>query len=81
MRFPFGLSPALFWICAVAAMLAQVALLRSAFVPRSDVAPDRAVPVSSSRFAELAWSVLPALSLVATFVWAWTLLGPAGGAP
>lgn len=80
MRFPFGLSPALFLVCAAAALVAQAALLRSAFAPRSDVAPERAVVVSSSRFAELAWSVLPALALVGTFVWAWTLMRPAGGA-
>ncbi len=76
-QLPNGAALALFGVIALAALLAQVALLRSAFAPPADVAPDRVVPVRSSRFAELAWAVLPALTLAGTFAWGWTLMRPA----
>lgn len=81
MRLPHGAALALFALCAVAAVIAQLALLRSAFAPRRDVAPEKAVAVTSSRAAELVWAILPALVLVGTFAWAWGLMRPAPGAP
>ena len=70
------LASSLFWLCALAALVAQGALLRSAVGTAVRGAPhgaptEPAVRVSSSRAMELAWMVLPALVLVATFWWAW----------
>lgn len=81
MRLPNGAALALFVLCALAALFAQFALLRSAFAPPADVAPERVVAVRSSRVAELAWAVLPAVVLLVTFLWGWSLMRPAGGAP
>ena len=76
-----GAAAALFWICAAAAVLSQAALLRSAFSPRSAAPADRSVLATSSRAAELAWSLLPAVVLAGVFVWAWTLLRSTPAAP
>lgn len=81
-RVSSGAALALFWICAAAALVPQLALLRSALAARADAPAERAVPVQSSRRAELAWAFLPAIALAATFVWAWRLLTAAPlGAP
>ena len=77
---PF-LAVSLFWLCALAAAVAQGALLRSALrtaltgVTRGAPAQP-AVPVASRRPMELLWMVLPALVLLGAFWWAWHGLQP-----
>ena len=77
MRLPSGATVALFWICAAAALISQLSLLRSALAPPAEAPAERAVHARSSRVAELVWAVLPALALAATFVWAWHLVADA----
>ena len=81
MRLSAFLAGSLFWLCALAAAVAQGALLRSALrtaitgVTRG--APTHpAVPVASRRAMELLWMVLPALVLLGAFWWAWRTLQP-----
>lgn len=82
MRLPSGATVALFWICAAAALVSQLALLRSALAPPAEAPAERAVHARSSRWAELGWAVLPALVLAATFVWAWRqVAGASMGTP
>ena len=63
------LAETIFWIAAIACVIAQLAILRSTFAARgankSDLVP------SASRRSELAWAVIPALALgvVLTATW------------
>jgi heme/copper-type cytochrome/quinol oxidase subunit 2 len=56
------LAETIFWIAAVACVIAQLAILRSTFAARSANKSDL-VP-SASRRSELAWAIIPALALV-----------------
>ena len=55
------LAETIFWIAAIACVIAQLAILRSTFAARgankSDLVP------SASRRSELAWAIIPALAL------------------
>ena len=82
MRLSAVLAASLFWLCALAAAVAQGALLRSALrTALTGVTPGApehpAVPVASRRAMELLWMVLPALVLLGAFYWAWTTVRPA----
>lgn len=63
------LAETIFWIAAVACVIAQVAILRSTFAARyankSELVPD------SPRSSELAWAVIPALALSAVLIATW----------
>ncbi|HEX9085541.1 MAG TPA: hypothetical protein VF836_12455 [Gemmatimonadaceae bacterium] len=63
------LAETIFWVAAVACVIAEVAILRSTFAAqrpnRSELVP------ASSRSAELAWAVIPALALCAVLVATW----------
>jgi len=63
------LAETIFWIAAVACLIAEVVILRSTFgaqrASRSEL-----VPVSS-RSGEIAWAVIPALALCAVLVATW----------
>lgn len=63
------LAETIFWIAVVACAVAQVAILRSTFTARrankSELVP------ASSRSGEIAWAVIPALSLSAVLVVTW----------
>src|SRR5450759_4407363 len=56
-----SMAETIFWIAAVACVIAEVAILRSTFAARpanrSELVP------ASSRSGELAWAVIPALGL------------------
>ncbi len=64
-----SLAEAIFWIAALACVVAQLALLRSSISTtgqaRSDLVP------TSPRRTELAWSILPALALAALLFFTW----------
>lgn len=64
-----SLAETIFWIAAVACVIAEVAILRSTFAARptnrSELVP------ASSRSGELAWAVIPALGLCAVLVATW----------
>jgi len=63
------LAETIFWIAAVACVIAEAAILRSTFAAqrssRSELVP------ASPRSGELVWAVIPALALCAVFVATW----------
>ena len=63
------LAETLFWIAAVACVIAELAILRSTFMARR-VHKSELVPSASPR-GELAWAVIPAivLGIVLTATW------------
>lgn len=63
------LAETIFWIAAIACVIAQLAILRSTFAARSANKSDL-VPVASQR-SEIAWAIIPALALgvVLTATW------------
>lgn len=63
------LAETIFWIAAVACLIAEVVILRSTFAAQPGNRSEL-VPVSS-RSGELAWAVIPALALCAVLVATW----------
>ncbi len=63
------LAETIFWIAALACVIAELAILRSTFAARRANKSDQ-VPSSSPR-GELAWAIIPALALgvVLTATW------------
>ncbi len=63
------LAETIFWIAAIACVIAELAILRSTFMARR-VNKSELVPSASPR-GELAWAVIPALALgvVLTATW------------
>ncbi len=63
------LAETIFWIAAVACVIAELAILRSTFAARR-ANKSELVPAASPR-AELAWAIIPALALgiVLTATW------------
>ncbi|HJR40992.1 MAG TPA: hypothetical protein VJ812_02835 [Gemmatimonadaceae bacterium] len=60
----------LFWVTVAACIVAQVALLRSAF--RTPPTPTPEHPLAAPRRAsEIAWSVVPAIMLALVLVFTW----------
>ena len=63
------LAEIIFWIAAVACVVAEIAILRSTFVARRATKSD-SVP-SSSQTGELVWAVIPAVALSVVLVATW----------
>jgi heme/copper-type cytochrome/quinol oxidase subunit 2 len=63
------LAEAIFWIAAVACVVAEIAILRSTYaarrVEKSDLVP------SSSRTGEITWAIIPAVMLAFLLVSTW----------
>jgi heme/copper-type cytochrome/quinol oxidase subunit 2 len=63
------LAEALFWIAALACVVAEIAILRSTYearrVEKSDLVP------SASRGGEITWAVIPAVMLAFLLVATW----------
>jgi heme/copper-type cytochrome/quinol oxidase subunit 2 len=59
-----------FWIAAALCVIAELAILRAVFVPRTDVSISAPVP-QSSRGAEMLWAVIPAIGLAALLGATW----------
>ena len=68
-----SLAEAIFWIAALACVVAQIALLRSSFRIKKD-SRSELVP-ASPRAVELAWAILPALALSVLLVITWRRVG------
>ena len=64
-----SLAEPIFWIAALACVVAQVALLRSSFSIKKD--SKSALVPGSPRAVELAWAILPALGLLVLLVVTW----------
>lgn len=63
------LAEIIFWIAAVACVVAEIAILRSTFVARRATKSD-SVP-SSSQIGELVWAFIPAVALSVVLVATW----------
>jgi len=63
------LAETIFWIAAVACVIAELAILRSTFAARP-ANKSELVPTSSPR-GEIAWAVIPALALVVVLTATW----------
>jgi heme/copper-type cytochrome/quinol oxidase subunit 2 len=63
------LADAIFWIAAIACVIAQIAILRSTYVARS-VEKSSLVP-AARQSGEIAWAIIPALALSALLVFTW----------
>lgn len=59
-----------FWISAALCAIAEIAILRSVFVPRSSTG-DPASMSHSPRGAEMLWAAIPAIGLAALFAATW----------
>ena len=57
-----SLSEPIFWIAAALCVVAELAILRAAFIPRSHASDTGAIP-NSPRGAEMMWAVIPAIGL------------------
>ena len=68
-----SLARAIFWIAALACVVAQVALLRSSFSAKAERRSEL-VP-ASPRAVELAWAILPAVALSVLLFVTWTRIG------
>jgi heme/copper-type cytochrome/quinol oxidase subunit 2 len=63
------LAETIFWIAAVACVIAELAILRSTFAARS-AKQSELVPTASPR-GEIAWAIIPALALVVVLSATW----------
>lgn len=63
------LAETIFWIAAIACVIAEAAILRSTFAARRGNKSDL-VPSSSPR-GEIAWALIPAIGLVVLLVATW----------
>jgi heme/copper-type cytochrome/quinol oxidase subunit 2 len=63
------LADAIFWIAALACVVAEIAILRSTYVARR-VEKSNLVP-ASSRGGEIAWAIIPAIVLAALLGSTW----------
>jgi hypothetical protein len=67
------LAETIFWIAAVACVVAQAALLRFTFA--SSPAKQSELVPSAPRAGEIAWAIIPALVLVLLFGATWRRIG------
>lgn len=63
------LAEIIFWIAAVACVIAEIAILRSTFASRRGNKSEL-VPLSSPR-GEIAWAVIPAIALIVVLTATW----------
>lgn len=64
-----SLAEAIFWIAALACVVAQIALLRSTFSAKEE-SRSQLVP-ASRRSTELAWAIIPAVLLSLLLIATW----------
>jgi hypothetical protein len=77
-------ADAIFWIAVACCAVAQLAIIRSAFVSPATVATsgspdstDSRAPASSARRAsEIAFAILPGVALVVLFFYTWNAIHP-----
>ncbi|MEO8577391.1 MAG: hypothetical protein ABI556_11845 [Gemmatimonadales bacterium] len=69
-NFAHSLTEPIFWIAAALCVVAEVAILRSAFIPRSHASDTGPIP-NSPRGAEMMWAVIPAIGLAFLLAATW----------
>ena len=60
--FLHSLAEPIFWIAAALCVIAEVAILRAAFIPRGHASDSGSIP-NSPRGAEMMWAIIPAIGL------------------
>jgi heme/copper-type cytochrome/quinol oxidase subunit 2 len=76
------LGDVIFWIAAVCCLVAQVAIIRSAFTPYQPASGSERVPLPRPRTGvEVAWTLLPALLLIGVFALTWHTMHRPRSAP
>ncbi|MEO8193372.1 MAG: hypothetical protein ABI681_05945 [Gemmatimonadales bacterium] len=65
-----SLAEPIFWIAAAICFVAELAILRSAFIPRGETSETGTMP-HYSRGAEMMWAIIPAIGLVVLFAATW----------
>jgi heme/copper-type cytochrome/quinol oxidase subunit 2 len=73
------LADVIFWIAALACVIAELAILRSTYAARR-VEKSSLVP-ASSRTGEIAWAIIPAIVLAALLGSTWQKVQHKGGMP
>jgi heme/copper-type cytochrome/quinol oxidase subunit 2 len=63
-----SLAVIIFWIAAAICIVAELALLKSAFTPR---AADAGAAAHASRASEMLWAIVPAIMLAALLAATW----------
>ncbi len=63
------LADGIFWIAALACVMAEIAILRSTYFARG--AEKSSLVPAASRGGEIAWAIIPALALVVLLVFTW----------
>jgi len=79
-------ADAIFWVAVACCVVAQLAILRSAFVSPatpatpgpSDSADGRAPASAGRRAGEIAWAILPGVALIVLFFYTWRAIHPDG---
>lgn len=69
---------ALFWMAAITAVVAELFILRSAFLGRSG--PAHADASTARRVVEVVWTLLPAVALAVVLFFTWRALERSEGA-
>lgn len=64
------LSEPIFWIAATLCVIAELAILRAAFIPRSHASETGPIP-NSPRGAEMMWAIIPAIGLAFLLAATW----------
>ena len=80
---PSTISLLLFWTCALACAIAQVAILRAALRrPAEDAPPVARAPRPHNQIGEVIWALIPAVALGFVLFWTWAAIHePAASSP
>ncbi|HEY0242212.1 MAG TPA: hypothetical protein VGC52_06070 [Gemmatimonadaceae bacterium] len=65
-----SLAEPIFWVAAVICVVAELAILRSAFMPRPGAIESAEMP-HSSRGIEMIWAIVPAVALAVLMAATW----------
>ena len=69
-KFAHSLAEPIFWIAAALCVIAELAILRAAFIPRSHASETGPIP-NSPRGAEMMWAIIPAIGLAFLLAATW----------
>ena len=65
-----SLAEPIFWIAAALCVIAELAILRASFIPRSHASESGPIP-NSPRGAEMMWAIIPAIGLAFLLAATW----------
>jgi heme/copper-type cytochrome/quinol oxidase subunit 2 len=68
--FVHSLAEPVFWISLCVCIVAEIAILRSAFMPHADTAESASLP-HSERGLEMIWAIVPAIVLAILLAATW----------